>query len=170
MFKDAFDYANQALKIYPNYKDALLVRAGCQYFMKNYDGAVADYRLAAQLASDDANPRKFLALALREGGKYFGEKMNNISKALQFLNESWQINPQDGQTARLLGVAHGVQQQNAEALKWFKKAVELEPKNASFIFDLGTAYYLTGDPVQGEALRRQAVEMDPKVLEEKGGK
>jgi Flp pilus assembly protein TadD len=167
MFEESFGYANQALKIYPNYKDALLTRAGCQYFLKNFDGAVADYRTAARLAEDDPKPKTYLALALREGGKYFGEQKGDLAKALQFLNESWQLNSQDAETARLLGVANGVQNNHAEALTWFKKAVELDPDNASYLFDLGTAYYLNGDPVQGEALRRRAVELNPKVLEEK---
>ncbi len=167
MFEEAFGYANQAINIYPNYKDALLTRAGCQYFLKNFDGAVADYRMAARLAEDDPKPKTYLALALREGGKYFGEQKGDLAKALQFLNESWQLNPQDAETARLLGVANGVQNNHAEALSWFKKAVELDPDNASYLFDLGTAYYLNGDPVQGEALRRRAVELNPKVLEEK---
>jgi tetratricopeptide (TPR) repeat protein len=169
MFEQAFGYANQALKIYPNYKDALITRAGCQYFMKNFDGAVADYRAAARIAADDPKPRTYLALALREGGNYFGEQKGDLVKALEFLNESWQLNPEDAKTARLLGVAYGVQNKNQEAFAWFQKAVELAPDNASYLFDLGTAYFLLGDKVQGEALRRKAVEMDPRLLEEKAG-
>ena len=169
MFRQAFNYANQALKIYPNYKDALLTRAGCQFYLKDFDGAVADYRAAVQLASGDPKPRTYLALALREGGKYFGEQKGDVAKAMQFLNEAWQIDPSDGQTARLIGVANGVQNKTAEALQWFSKAVELDPKNASFLFDLGTAYYLAGDRVKGEEFRRKAIAIDPKVLDDKKG-
>ena len=168
MFRQSFNYANQALKIYPNYKDALLTRAGSQFYLKNFDGSVADYRAAAQLAAGDPKPRNYLALALREGGKYYGEQKGDLVKAMKFLAEAWQINPKDAETARLLGVANGVQNKHAEALQWFSKAVELAPDNASYLFDLGTAYFLTGDPVKGEACRRKAVELDPKVLEEKG--
>ena len=167
LFEEAFNYANQALTIYPNYKDALLTRGGAQFYLKNYDGAVADYRTAAQLASDDPKMRTYLALALREGGKYFGEQKGDLAKALQMLGESWQINPQDGETARLLGVANGVQNKKVEALEWFKKAVELAPDNASYLFDLGTAYYLTGDAVKGEEYRQKAVQLNPEVLKEK---
>lgn len=169
MFTQAFNYANQALKIYPNYKDAMLTRAGSQFYLKNYDGAIADYRATVQLAGDDPKPRTYLALALREGGKYFGEQKGDLAKAVQWLGESWQINPQDPETARLLGVAHGVQGKNAEALQWFSKAVELAPDNASYLFDLGTAYYIAGDAVKGEAFRKKAVEINPEVLKEKGG-
>ncbi|MCC6462478.1 MAG: glycosyltransferase family 39 protein [Saprospiraceae bacterium] len=167
MFRQAFDFANQALKIYPNYKDAVLTRAGCQFYLNNFDGAVADYRLAVQLASGDPKPQTYLALALREGGKYFGEKQGNLAKAMTFLTEAWQLNNRDAETARLLGVANGVQRKNEEALQWFAKAVELEPQNASYLFDLGTAYYIAGDAVKGEAYRRQAVDINPDVLKEK---
>lgn len=167
MFEQAFNYASQAIKIYPNYKDALLTRAGCQFYLKNFDGAVADYRLAAQIASGDPKPQSYLALALREGGKYFGEQKGDLAKAMQFLSESWQINPKDAETARLLGVANGVQRKNAEALEWFKKAVELAPENASYLFDLGTAYYIMGDAVNGEAYRKQAIAINPDIVKEK---
>lgn len=169
MFQQAYNYANQALKIYPNYKDAMLTRAGCQFYLKNFDGALADYRTAVQLAADDPKPKTYLALALREAGKHFGEKERNLPKALQALNESWQINPKDAETARLLGVANGVQGKNAEALTWFSKAVELAPDNASYLFDLGTAYYIAGDAVKGEEYRKKAVEINPEVVKEKAG-
>lgn len=168
LFQQAFNYANQALRIYPNYKDAMLTRAGCQFYLKNYDGAVADYRAAAQLAAEDPKPKTYLALALREGGKYFGEQKGDLAKAMQFLSESWSINPKDADTARLLGVANGVQGKNMEALQWFSKAVELAPDNASYLFDLGTAYYIAGDPVKGKEYRERAVAINPDVLKEKG--
>ena len=168
LFQQAFDYSNQALRIYPNYKDAMLTRAGSQFYLNNFDGAVADYRVAVRLASGDPKPQTYLALALREGGKYFGEKQGNLTKAMQFLSESWQINPKDAETARLLGVANGVQGKNADALQWFSKAVELDPKNASYLYDLGTAYYMSGDPVQGEVYRKKAAEINPAVGKEKG--
>ncbi|MBK8921538.1 MAG: tetratricopeptide repeat protein [Saprospirales bacterium] len=169
MYEQAFNYANQALQIYPNYKDALLIRGGCQFYLKNYDGAVADYRVAVQLASGDPRARSYLALALREGGKYFGEQRGELAKATQFLTESWQVNPGDPETARLLGVANGIQKRHNEALEWFKKAVAMAPGNAGYLFDLGTAYYIMGDPAKGEEYRRRAVETDPAVVKEKLG-
>ncbi len=48
-----------------------------------------------------------------------------------------------------------------------KKAVELAPDNASYLFDLGTAYYLVGDAVTGEEYRSRAIAIDPNVLKEK---
>ncbi len=161
LFRRSFEYADRALSIYSNYKDALITRGGCRFYLQDYDGAIEDYRLAVALAPDDPRLRKNLALALREAGKYFGEKRGDLNKAIQLLKESWEINNTDAETARLLGVAHGVQGKAQEALPWFQKAVDMAPNNASYLFDLGTALYLAGDKQKGEAYRKKALEMDP---------
>jgi Flp pilus assembly protein TadD len=54
---------------------------------------------------------------------------------------------------------------NAEALTWFKKAAELSPKDASILFDLGTAYILAGDAAAGNEWHKKALELDPQMLE-----
>ncbi len=167
LLRRALEYADRAVSIYPNYKDALTTRAGCRFYLRDYDEAVEDYRLAVALAPNDDRLRSYLALALRETGKYYGEKRGDLSKALQHLRESWQVNPKDAETARLLGVAYGIQGQPQEALKWFEKAVEMAPDNASYLFDLGTAYYLAGDKVRGEAYRSRAIALDPEVVKHK---
>ncbi|MCS7036469.1 MAG: tetratricopeptide repeat protein [Saprospiraceae bacterium] len=167
LFRQSLEYANRALSIYPNYKDAVMTRAGCRFYLKDYDGAVEDYRLAVMLSNQDERVRTNLALALRETGKYYGEKRGDLAKAERCLRESWQINPKDPETARLLGVAYGVQERAQEALPWFQKAVEMAPDNPSYLFDLGTAYYLAGDKVKGEAYRKRAVELDPSVVKQK---
>ncbi len=167
LLRQSLEYAERALRIYPNYKDALITRAGCRFYQQDFEGAVNDYRLAAEMAPNDKNVRTNLAVALRETGKYYGEKRGDLSRALQYLRESQQLNPDDPETARLLGVAYGIQGQTQEALRWFQKAVEMAPKNASYLFDLGTAYYLAGDKSQGEALRKKAMEMDPELAKKR---
>lgn len=149
--------------------------------------AVADYRRALQLAENDAKIKSGLAIALRESGLFYGERagkvFNNpaagadsaaaarasadLASAIRFLNESWQLNPKDAATARMLGISAATQRKPAEALEWFKKAVELAPGNASFLFDLGTAYFNAGDPVKGAEFRKKAVDMDAKLGERK---
>jgi len=167
MFREALTHLNKAIEIYPNYKDALISRGGCHFFLKNFDGAIADYSAAIQLAPDDPRPKQYLAIAHRDAGKFYGEVQHNLPKAMRALNESWKLNSTDAETARLQGVAHGVQGQNAEAMMWFQKAVDLAPDNASYLFDLGTAKVLSGDVAGGEALRKKAMEMNPKLMEER---
>lgn len=163
----ALVHLNKALQIYPNYKDALLSRGGCQLLLHNYEGAIADYRLAVQLAGTDARPRTTLAIALREAGKYAGEQKGDLTTALKYLAEAWQLNPKDAEIARLLGVANGVQGKSAEALQWFQKAADLEPNNAIVLFDLGTAYYIAGDKAKGEEYHQKAMQLDPSLKSRK---
>ena len=166
----ALMYLDKAISIYPNYKDAYMSRGGCNYLLKNYDAAVDDYRRAQQLAGEDARIKTALSLVLRDAGKYHGEQRGDVAKAFQYLTESWQYNTKDAETARLLGVANGVQGKHTDAIAWFSKAVELSPDNATFFFDLSMAYRGAGDLAKSEEALRKAVEINPKILEERGGK
>lgn len=161
-------HLNQAIKIYPNYKDAYVSRGGCNFVLKNYDAAIADYRQAVAFNTEEPRYKTYLALALRDGGKFQGERQNNLTKAVAYLSESWQYNSKDPETARLLGVSNGIQGKHADAIMWFSKAVELEPDNATYIWDLGMAYSAAGDMVKGEELRQKALKLDPKVMESRG--
>ncbi|MCB0524277.1 MAG: tetratricopeptide repeat protein [Lewinellaceae bacterium] len=166
----ALKHLDQAVKIYPNYKDAYISRGGCQFVLQNYDAAIADYRTAIKLVPDEPKYKGYLALALRDGGKFQGEKQNNLAKALTYLTESWQYNNKDPETARLLGVCYGVQGKHADAIMWFGKAVELQPDNATYLWDLGLAYSASGNLAKGEEIRQQALKIDPTIMETRGGK
>jgi protein O-mannosyl-transferase len=167
LYREAIGHLNKAIEMYPNYSDSYVTRAGAQFFLKMYDGAVADYRAAIRIAPEKPDYKTYLAVALRDGGKYYGEQKNDLSTAMRYLTESWQVASNDPETARLLGVANGIQGKGAEAVNWFAKAVELAPDNASYIFDLGTAYYNAGQPAKGIELRDKALKMKPDLLEER---
>jgi tetratricopeptide (TPR) repeat protein len=166
----ALRHLDQAIKIYPNYKDAYVSRGGCNYVLKNFDAAIADYRQALKFAPEDPKYKTYLALALRDGGKFQGERQNNLAKAIVYLSESWQYNPKDAETARLLGVSNGIQGKHPDAIMWFSKAVDLAPDNATYLWDLGMAYSAGGDLAKGEEMRQKAIKIDPKILETRGAK
>ena len=82
------------------------------------------------------------------------------------------MNPKDPETARLMGVAFGVTQKPLQAIEWFTKAVEVAPKEAGFLWDLGLAYSASGDLAKGEEWRKKAMELDPTIAQRrsKGGR
>lgn len=156
-------HLNKAIEIYPNYSDAYVSRGGAHYYLKNYDQAVADYRAAVRLSPDNKTWPTYLALALRDGGKAAGEQRNDLAGALSRLQESWSINSQDAETARLLGVANGIQGKHPEAIQWFEKATQIAPNEATYWWDLGQAYSAAGQTAKGEEMRQKARQMNPEV-------
>lgn len=164
----ALPHLNQAVKIYPNYKDAYISRGGAHFVLREFPEAIADYRRAVQLAPDEAKLKTYLALALRDGGRYFGEEKSDIANAFKCFEESWQINPKDPETARLMGVANGIQGNHAKAIEWFTKAVEAAPNDAGYIWDLGLAYAASGNQAKWDELRQKALSIDPTIAERRG--
>ena len=75
------------------------------------------------------------------------------------------MRPDDYETARLLGVGYGMGGNAAKAIEYFTKAVELDPDNASALYNLGSAYFNAGDPEKGSAYRQRALELDPELPE-----
>jgi tetratricopeptide (TPR) repeat protein len=164
----ALRHLDQAIKIYPNYKDAYVSRGGCQFVLKNFNAAVEDYRQAIKFAPDEPKYKTYLALALRDGGKFKGERNGDLAGALTFLSESWQYNNKDPETARLLGVCNGMQGKHPDAIMWFGKASDLAPENATYIWDLGMAYAAAGDLAKAKELQEKAIGIDPKIAETRG--
>lgn len=166
--QQAMTHLSKAIELYPNYKDAYMSRGGCNYILKNYDASANDYKQALRLAEGDARIKSALAMALRDAGKYHGEQRRDLAKALACLSESWQYNTTDPETARLLGVANGVQGKHADAIMWFEKAVQLAPEgNAAFLFDLSMAYRAAGDPAKSEDAMRRALAVNPNIAKER---
>lgn len=161
-FRESFAHADKAVQLYNRYKDALVTRAGCRFHLQDYDGAIADYRRAAELANNDPKILGYLAIALRQGGQHYGDKKDFVTAA-KLLNESWRLNNQDPGTARQLGVLAAIDKKPAESLEWFKKAAELAPDNASILFDLGTAYYFMGDIARQQEYHQRAIQLDPSL-------
>lgn len=170
--RQALPHLDQAIKIYPNYKDAYISRGGAHFVLREFPEAIADYRRAIQLAPDEQKLKTYLALSLRDGGRYFGEEKRDLANAVKYFEESWQINPQDPETARLMGVANGVQGNHAKAIEWFTKAVDVAPNDAGYIWDLGLAYAASGNQAKWDELRNKALGIDPEIAQRrnKGGR
>lgn len=166
--QQAMTHLNKAIELYPNYKDAYMSRGGCNYILKNYDASANDYRQALRLAEGDTKIKSALAMALRDAGKYHGEQRRDLANAMSRLSESWQYNTTDPETARLLGVANGVQGKHPDAIMWFEKAVQLAPEgNAAFLFDLSMAYRAAGDLAKSDDAMRRALAINPNILKER---
>jgi Flp pilus assembly protein TadD len=104
-------------------------------------------------------------IAYRDGGRYFGEKKNDLNAALSYLQQAYNLNPKDYETVRLLAVSNGMGGKKNEAIKYFEEAVKLRPNEAFAYYNLGNAYYINGDEESGQFNHNKAIQLDPSLQE-----
>lgn len=146
---EAITHLNKAIAIHPTYHNAYLL-LGNAYFMKNeFDTAIKEYQQCLNLNPGYKDAIKNLQLVNREAGKYYGEKKHDLVNAFKYLNVAYEMNPQDYDTNRLLGVAYGVSGQAQKASEFFTNASKIKPCKESFN-NLSIAYYNLGDKANGD--------------------
>jgi superkiller protein 3 len=154
--------------------DSQYVQWGNQMLQqKKYDDAVKYFMGAAKADPKDASAYKGLGYAYI----YKGDK----TKALEYLNQSMQLNPGDnalkGYVAQISGAANPApggaaqaiqygnyyqQQKNFDAAAaWYNKATQAEPNNAHAWQALGNAYYGKSDKAHAIAAWEHSVSLDP---------
>ena len=170
MLTEAVDHLKAAISIHPTYKNPYLLLGNAYNYLKEYEASIQAYRQALQLDENYGEARNNLAITLRDAGRFYGEQKGDLSKSLSYLTQSYDMNPADYETARLLGVAHGISGNATQAIAFFGKALELAPGNADALYNLGTAYFNAG---QAELARRyveEAKKINPNIeAERKGG-
>ena len=107
MLNQAITYLNQAIEIHPTYRNAYLLLGNSNYYLKNYQVSIDNYDRALAYDPNFKDALTNLPVVLREGGKYMGQQAGDLNTALKWLTRSYQLNPQDYETCRLLGVAYG---------------------------------------------------------------
>src|SRR5690606_30804797 len=127
------------------------------------------YQKALQLDPAYKDAINNLAVTYRNAGRYYGEKKGDLAKALQYLTKSYEAQPDDYETLRLLGVAYGIQQNHPKAIEFFEKAATVQPENADALYNLGSAYFNSGDTEKGKTLHQKAIAIDPAVQSRMGG-
>lgn len=164
MLNEAKSYLERALEIHPHYLNAMLLLGNADYFLENYDQALATYAELLELSPGNENAMSNLPLFYREAGRYYGEKMNDLPKSLEYLTESYRLNPDDYETVRLSGIANAIAGNFNEALFFFEKSIEMDPENAGAYLNLGNLHYNNGNPQKGKFYHDKARELDPDIF------
>ena len=167
-FDNALQYYNQALALDPLYRDAILNQAITYMNLKQPEKALNNIQTLIQNYPDDPQYSSYLAMAYRDMGRQYGEVRGDLQNALTYLHKSLEIDPNDYETLRLMGVAYGIQNQSDKALEYFKKALEQKPQDPDALYNLGTAYYNLGDVNQGASYHQKAIQIDPGVTQRMG--
>ncbi len=163
MLQQAVTYLNEAIKIHPTYKNAYLLLGNSYYFLNDFDKSIAAYKKSLALDPDFKDATNNLAVVYRDAGRNAGEKQNNIGLAETLLLQSYQLNPNDAETNRLLGIAYGISGRHSLAIPYFEKVTQLDPKNAAAYQNLSSAYKYLGDEANAAKYRNIAVSLDPNI-------
>ncbi|MEM6378979.1 MAG: tetratricopeptide repeat protein, partial [Bacteroidota bacterium] len=167
--REAVGHLQEAVRIHPLYKNAYLLMGNAHYYLNEFDQSIAAYQNAINLDGGYAEALKNIGIAYRDAGKFYGEQQGDLNKALQYLNQAINYQPNDYETLRLLGVANGVAGNTQQALDYFTKAADANPNSADAWFNLGTAHLSVGNTEQGNAFRQKAIGIDPQVTQRMGG-
>lgn len=163
MLTEAQSYLNRAIEIHPNYKLSYLLLGNSYFHQGNYEQAIVYFRHVLKLDPNYNEGKRNLGIALRDQGKFMGEKNNNLTAAITLLQEAVQYLPDDYETYQLLGVAFGQKGDSQKAIEYFRKEIKLAPQNATAHFNLGIALQHIGDIEGAQASFENAKALDPNL-------
>jgi len=163
MLQEALGHLTEAIRLHPTYKNAYLLRGNANYFLQNYEAAIADYQQSLAFDPGYQDAIKNLNIAYRDAGKYYGESQGDTQKAINYLLKAYVAMPEDYTTRRLLGVAFGISGQHDKAIELFQLNADAETESAGAWFDLGSAYFGAGRPDEAEQFFQRARQLDPEI-------
>jgi tetratricopeptide (TPR) repeat protein len=158
------EYLNKALTIHPNYKNAWLLLGNSRFYQKKYAGSIEALESALRIDPGFQDAYGNLATVLREAGRHAGEVEQNITKAKNLLQRSLEMNKNDFETNRMMGIAHSVSGEHAEAVKYYKEVIRLVPQDKAGYVLLSQAYSQLGDEVNAQLNRNKALQIDPNAF------
>ena len=150
--KDAEQYAEQALKINPRLTEALRLRADLNLFSGDVKAALADLEKAREV-----NPRDESTLA-RIASVYYTQRKNDPFKALVQQIEKFNSKPAVFYTELASQLDHRKLYFDSE--KFYKLAVDLQPKLPWPQNGLGMLYMRLGKEAQARVTLEKAFEID----------
>jgi tetratricopeptide (TPR) repeat protein len=163
MQRTATEHLQEAIRIHPGYKNAYLLLGNAYNYLQSYESSIQAYRQALRLDPGYGEASNNLAVTLRDAGRYYGEQKGDLSQALAYLRQAYEMKPKDYETLRLLGVANGISGNGAAAISFFTQALASKPDDPDALYNLGSAYLNAGQSEQGMPFIRRAVEMDPEI-------
>lgn len=163
--QEALTRLQRALTLYPDFKTVYIIRGGVYLQLQQYPEAIADYRKALEQSPEAPQRKTMLAFALREAGLYYGSQKKDLNNAFKSLEEAWQLNPADPETARLMGAGYIVQGKQPEAIEWYQKSEAAGAKDAGALWELSIAYASMGNMAKAGELQQRALALDPDIAQ-----
>lgn len=162
---ESISHLQKAIQIHPTYRNAYLLMGNSLFYAKRYSEAIDYYERCLQISPGYKEVLKNYPIVLREGGKHHGQVTRNFDLAEEWLSKSYNMNPKDFETCRLLGITYGIKGQHNKAIDFFTKALEINPNAAVVHASLGTAYLNQGNIEMANKYFNTAKQIDPKSVE-----
>ena len=157
----------QALALDSMFYNAYFLLGNAFFYKEDYESSISAFERCKELNPAHANVAQNLAITYRVAGKYQGEQKHNLAKALEYLDKSFQLNPKDAETLRLLGIANAIGGNLSQALDWFLQGVALDPNHAGLWWDLSMTYGNLGEREKMKECKQKALEIDPDIERKK---
>jgi tetratricopeptide (TPR) repeat protein len=152
--QEAIEDCQEALKIDPEYDEAILTLAHAYHLQKKYDDAIAGYDRLIQLNSRDARPHVNL------GDIYL--KLKDFDRAISHLQQAIELDPEmSSRTHNLLGSAYLEKKMLEEAESEITKAMELRPRIPDAHYFLALLYEEKKDFHRAVEEYKKEIELHP---------
>ncbi len=89
-------------------------------------------------------------------GKLYGRYRQDAEKAIDYLERSISINPNDASVLQDLGIVYGMANEYEKSLQVSLKALEFQPNNKQLLRNIGTTYRNMGNEEQAEVYFQRA--------------
>ncbi len=164
VLQKAIQHLKKSIELHPLNKNAYLLLGNGYFYLKNFDKSLETYQKTLQIAPGFKDAQNNLARTCREAGQYYGQVKQDGKKCVEFLEKALIFQPNDFETVRLLGVAHGNFGNPQKAFEYFQRAVDLQPNNAQAIYDLGSAFGNIGNILKANELHQKALQLKPDLF------
>lgn len=128
LLRQAETHLETAVELHPAYFDAFLAYGACVFYLQKYDLSIQSYRAATRMNPQDPKAKLGLAYALRYGGDHAAQTGEDPAKAVNYLTEAWQLNP-DTAIATHLAQQYLLLKQPRESVMWLEQALSLAPND-----------------------------------------
>lgn len=157
IWKNDISVWTDALEKYADVRMNFIYEKRARVFLKmeQYDKALSDYLTI--LKNDPKNENAYESI-----GRIYGQHMNNLDKALEYLEQGYLINPKNLYILKSLGVAFGLKGQISKALDYSLLAYQIDPEDPLLLKNISGSYTYLGNPAKAAEFSRKATDLENK--------
>lgn len=87
---------------------------------------------------------------------YYGQYKKDYSKAIEYLNKAYRLNPKYMPTLENLGIIYGLKADFNNALLYLRQAFQIDSANAPLCINIGKTYELLGNKIKAKEFYQKA--------------